>query len=114
MSKQVLGWVPGPLAADPAAPLPGKKVHLQGTAATAAAGVTGTALAGGSDWIINIVCNQAFNITFTDDGTSTITNPADNSAFPAGSYRWRLSSKNSHFEFTPVANCILTHWLDRA
>lgn len=103
----LLGTVPGPIGTAP-----GQKTHISGTAATMAAGTTG--VGAGSDWVINVVCTAAFNITFSADGTSAITDPANNSAFPAGAYRWRLCSKNSHFEFTPAANCTLTHWLDRA
>lgn len=94
----------------PDAPTASSKVHTAGTAATAEAIDLG---AGDTPRTVNIICTQAFNITFSS--SSTITDPADNSAFAANTlYRFRINKNSRFLEFTPVANCVFTHWLDRA
>lgn len=50
----------------------------------------------------------AFNIAFGD--TSTITNPANNSAFPAGVYSFYITAANRFLEVLPSANGGMVHW----
>lgn len=93
----------------PEAPTASAKVHTAGVAATAAAIDLG---ASDAPRTVNIICTQAFNVTF--NSTATITDPADNSAFPANTLlRFRVNKTSRFLEFTPVANCVFTHWLDR-
>lgn len=85
------------------------KVHTAGVAATPSDAIA-TGVGAGSDRLLAIICTQAFNLTFADSPTA-ITNPADNSAFAAGVlYVFRLGPKNTHYKFTPAANCVMTHF----
>lgn len=98
----------------PTAPTHANKTHTSVTAATPSSAIA-TGVGAGSDWVINVTCSADFNISFSDDGTSTITNPADNSAFPQDTVlRFRLCKQNSHYKITPQANGVATTWLDRA
>lgn len=95
------------------APTTANKTETALTAATATASIA-TGVGDGSDCVLNVAVSQAFNIAFSADGTNTVTNPADASAFPAGLYRFRLCSKNSHYKITAVANGFAASWKDRA
>lgn len=98
----------------PTAPTHANKTHTAVTAASPSSAIA-TGVGDGSDYVLNVICTADFNISFSADGTDTITNPADNSAFPQDTLlRFRLCKKNSHFKATPQANGTLTTWLDRA
>lgn len=96
-------------AAQIAPPTTANKTQTAGTAATASNSIaTG---ADSKEYWLTVICSAAFNLTFSSDGTSTITNPSDTGVFAAGvPYSFCLNKQNSHYKFTPAANCNFLSW----
>ena len=79
------------------------------TAATASAAIATGATK--EDHWFSCICTSAFNINFSDDGTSTLTNPATTYFFAANTvYDFVLFGKNTHFKVTAQATGTFLHW----
>lgn len=58
------------------------------------------------------ICTKTHNVRFSDDGTSTVTDPATKYYFAANVlYSVRLSQLNTHFKATASADGSLLWWI---
>lgn len=81
-------------------------------AATTASAAIATNVAGSSQRELSVVCSQPFDILFSDDGTSTISNPASTGCFAAGIvHTFQLGPKNTHFKAIAGTAGTLKTWL---
>jgi hypothetical protein len=90
-------------------PTTANSTATSGTAATASSAIAASPTS--KEFWVTIICSSAFNVTFSSDGTSTITDPANSGVFASGTpYSFCLNTKNSHYKFTPTANCTFLLW----
>jgi hypothetical protein len=100
---------PADRASSIVAPASGKTsfATVSGTASAAKA----TSVGEGGRWI-SVMCTQTFNLTFSDDGTSTVTDPAAEYYFAANVvYSFELTKRNSHFKVKTSADGFCLYWL---
>lgn len=78
------------------------------------AATASSAVATGADnkeYWITVISSTPFDITFSANGTSTITDPTNTGVFSAGvPYSFCLNSKNSHYKIIGTANGFAVHW----
>lgn len=102
------------MASDRAAsvmpPSSGNKTEFATVTATASA-AKATGVGTGKRWL-SVVCDQTWNITFGDVGTSTVTDPTSVYYFLAGQVlSFELNQQNTHFKVKTSTNGNCAYWL---